>query len=252
MLTATGRQPVTFSNFETFQFNNASAVGSFPAPDTSDRGALTGLDAQHRFVQVLYLDDLGRPGSASELQMWVNLLNGPGGSQAAVANGVAHSFEARDHVVKSWYATYLGRPAQGGEEVGWASLLQSNTEEQVLSAILSDPGHEFYNRAQTLVASGTADQRFVQALYQVLLDRPADANETAGWVGQLPQGGLAGVALGIVQSEEYRLDTVAQDYVVLVRRSASPAELFALAFSNVDTATLRIDLESSAEFFANG
>src|SRR5437667_3141 len=60
------------------------------------------------FVQALYRDELGRAGSASELDVWVVALNAPGGSQAAVAAGIENSPEARDHLVKSWYVTFLG------------------------------------------------------------------------------------------------------------------------------------------------
>src|SRR5262249_4036705 len=147
---------------------NATAVNALPGPDTADRDALTGLTADERFVQALYLDDLGRAGSKSELSQWVPVL-GAGGQQA-VATGIQGSFEARDHLVKTWYQTYLGRAADGTEELGWvAQLAAGQSEEQVLSRILGST--EFSDRAQTLVSGATPDQRYVQALYSVLLDR---------------------------------------------------------------------------------
>ncbi len=129
---------IAYTGVQTIHLNDAAAVVEGPGPDTSDRAtAFTGLTAQERFVQALYLDDLGRAGAKAELDFWVGMLNAPGGSQESVAADVAHSIEASDHLVKSWYIAYLGRQAVGGEEQTWVNLLQSGqTEEQVLSDIL--------------------------------------------------------------------------------------------------------------------
>src|SRR5262249_54979006 len=149
--------------------------------NTADRAtALPGLMADERFVQVLYLNALGRVGSKAELDAWASLF-GSGTqlqAQAAIATGIEQSAEGRDHLVKSWYVNYLGRQAQNGEELGWVNLLQAGqTEEQVLSQILGNSGHEFYDRAQTLGFGGTADQNYVRALYQALLNRTASNSE---------------------------------------------------------------------------
>ena len=64
-------------------------------------------------------------------------------------------------------------------KVGWSqrALLSGQTEEQVLSILLGS--QEFFNRAQTLAGSGTADERFVKALYQLLFNRTPGANEVS-------------------------------------------------------------------------
>src|SRR5262249_60511739 len=103
--------------------SHAGPANTLAGPDTADRAtAFAGLTPQERFVQALYLDVLGRPGRRDELDYWVGVLNGPGGS-AAVADGIARSFEGRDHLVRSWYLTFLGRPAAGGEEGAWGGHL---------------------------------------------------------------------------------------------------------------------------------
>jgi hypothetical protein len=212
--------------------------------------AFAGLSAQERFVQALYLDQLGRAGMQSELDAWLPVLAGPGAQQAVVA-GIAGSFEAQDHLVKNWYQTYLGRPANGTEELGWVSLLQAGqSEEQVLGQFLGST--EFYNRAQTMGLAGTADQNYVQALYQVLLGRTAGDAEVAGWVNALPQLGTQGVALGFLQSQEYRTDQVEGYYTTLLHRPADPAGLNNWVMSNLDMYTARLGFEASPEFFANG
>jgi hypothetical protein len=212
--------------------------------------AFTGLSAQERFVQALYLDQLGRTGMQSELDGWLPVLAGPGGQQA-VAAGIAGSFEAQDHLVKSWYQTYLGRQADGTEEQGWVGLLQSGqSEEQVLTGILASP--EFYARAQTMGFGDTGDGNYVRTLYQVLLGRQGGAAEVAGWVNALPQLGRQGVALGLLQSQEFRTDQVEGDYTALLHRPADPAGLNDWVMSNLDLHTVRIGFEASPEFFTNG
>src|SRR5262249_32411232 len=143
---------------------DAGAVNTFAGPDTADRdAAFAGLTAQERFVQALYLAELGRAGSKAELDGGGNgALDAPGGSRQAVASGIAVSPEARDHLVRGWYLTFLGRQANGGEEQGWVDLLLSGQgEEQALSRFLGGPGQEFYGRAQALGLAGTADQGYV-------------------------------------------------------------------------------------------
>src|SRR5262249_9660592 len=150
--------------------------------------AYAGLSAQQRFVQAVYLNALGRAGSTAELNGWVNVLQGPNG-QAAVAQGIENSPEGRANLGKGWYRTFLGRTAQGGEELAHANALRAGaTEEAVLGGILGS--QEFLTRAQTLIATGTQQERFVQALYLLLLNRTAGAGEVAGQVAAL-NGGLS-------------------------------------------------------------
>ena len=77
--TISGQLPVLYSDFATINLNDASSISTFYGPDTADRQAsLPGLTPQQRFVQVLYLNALGRTGSSSELAFWAGLLNAGG------------------------------------------------------------------------------------------------------------------------------------------------------------------------------
>ncbi|GEM_PF-702097 len=246
-----GRPAVLYANVATLNLNNAASVESIAGPDTANRPtAFTGLSAQEHFVQALYLDELGRAGARAELDGWVGVLNGPGGSQTIVAGDILRSQEARDHLVRSWYVTFLGRQADGTEELGFVNqLLQGQTEEQVLSEILGSS--EFDGRAQTLSSTGTTQQRDVQALYELLLNRTGGSVEVAGWVGLLPRLGLQGVAQAFLTSQEFRGDLFEGYYNALLHRPSDPAISNAV-FSNLDAATFRVDFEASPEFFTNG
>jgi hypothetical protein len=206
---------------------------------------LTVLTPQQSFVQTLYQDELGRSGSLAELNNWVGVLNGPGA--AVVASGIAQSPAARDYLVKSWYLKYLNRPAVNGEEQGWVNmLLAGQSEEQVLSDILGSSG--FANDAQTLIASGTQQQRDVQALYQLLLNRTASSAEMTFWVNEMPTLTLQGVAQDILQSLEYRSDLFQGYYTTLLNRTPDASGLNFWVASGLDDTTVRIDIESSPEF----
>jgi hypothetical protein len=225
-------------------------------PFTGDRTtADAGLTPQQRVIQALYLDDLGRAGSVVELNAYLPLLNGPNG-QLAVARAIEGSAEGRDNLVKGWYQTFLGRAASGGEEQPHVNaLLAGQSEEQVLSGILG--GQEFFNRAQTLINSGSPQERFVQALYQLLLGRAADATGLSVFLSLLQSGGSrAGVALAILQSQEFRTDLVVEYYSTLLHRSPTAQEAMsnvpAFVSSGLDALSLRLAFESSPEFFANG
>jgi hypothetical protein len=185
------------------------------------------------------------------LDFWAAMLNGSSAAQTGVAAAIDHSAEARDVLVKSWYVSFLGRPAQGGEEQGFVNqLLQGQTDEQVLSLILAST--EFDNRAQTLSSTGTADQRFVQALYQLLLNRTGAASEVAGWINALPALGRQGVALSFLDSAEFRTDQFEGHYNALLHRIDDPTGLSGWVASGLDIETVRVAFESSNEFFANG
>jgi hypothetical protein len=210
---------------------------------------LAGLSDQERFVQLLYLDELGRRGSLLELDGWVHFLSTPLGSRSFVAIQIEHSPEARERLVATWYRTYLGRSPTNGEEWPWVqSLLVGSSEEAVLGGILSSP--EFYNRAQSLVGVGSPDERFVQALYVVLLNRLPPASEAAGWAHALPRLGRTDVVHGFLHSDEFRTNLVDSYYISLLHRSSDPlGELRSLSMG-YDSANLRLKFESSPEFAA--
>jgi hypothetical protein len=252
----TAADPLTtrYANVQAINLNNAAAVNVSAGPDTADRStAFKGLTAQERFVQALYLDALGRAGTQSELDGWVAFLNSPGGSQARVARGIEGSLEAQDRLVKSWYFAFLGRPAQGGEELGWVNRLQAGqSEEQVLSLILGDSGHEFYDRAQALGFAGTADQNYVRALYQALLGRTAGKSEVDSWVNALATQGRQGVALGFLSSQELRSYQFEGHYNALLHRPSDAAGLSGWVLSGLDLRSVRLAFERGDEFFTNG
>jgi hypothetical protein len=244
---------VLYNSLQTIHINidDAAAVSSFYGPDTADRGLLAGLLPDERFVRVLYLNVLGRPGAISELDAWAGLILAFN-AQQLVANDIEHSPEARGHLVGSWFVNFLGRPASTVEAQAWAGLLlgpSAQTEEQVLSSLLATP--EFYEHAQSLITSGTADQGFVGALYGLLLNRTPSSAELAAQVSALAALGRGGAALEILTGPEFRTDLAEAYYNVLLHRPSGGATA-AWAATGLDAVTMRVDFESGFEFFFNG
>jgi hypothetical protein len=152
------------------------------------------------YITHLYKVCMGRAPSQVELNGWL-AVNAQAGA-TAVESGIANALESRMYLVKGWISKFLGRTASNAEAQAWANLMQTQSDGQVMSGILGT--QEFYNRAQTLFSTGSADERFVRALYQVLLNRTASAGEVAGWLSQLGTKGRSGVAQGFISSWEYR------------------------------------------------
>jgi hypothetical protein len=231
-------------------FTASNGVG----PNATQTFTLSVLTPQAHFVQALYLDELGRSGDLSSLSdagFWVQVLSDGIANQATVAAAIEHSPEARAHLVAFWYQSYLGRQALNGEGLGLVNLLlQGQTEEQVLSDILGSP--EFFNHTQALIGSGTPPQREVAALYRLLLNRTASPGEVTAWVNAMSQPGAPGVAMVFLDSSEFRTRLFTSYYNVLVHRPPDILGLNALVFSKFDADVVRLGLEASGEFFANG
>jgi hypothetical protein len=225
-----------------------TSVNTLTISAITTRPSFPGLTAQERYIQALYEAELGRAGTLAELDGWVSLLN-RSGPQAVVA-AIHGSTEAKDNLVKSWYREFLGRSPGSGEEMGWVNmLLAGKTEESVLSQILGST--EFYQRAQTLVTSGTPQQRYIQELYQSLLHRTASDSEVAGWMGYL-EGGQQVVAADFLSTPEFRSNIFTAYYETLLHRQPDAAGLANWVNSTLDIGAVQVIFETTTEFMTNG
>lgn len=212
------------------------------------------LDANYSFIQALYQDALGRLGSPAELDNWVSVIVSSG--IAPVVNGIEHSPEAYAHLLRGWYVHYLGRPTppSDSEIQGFVNAFQAGaTEEQILAAFLSSD--EFFNYANNrLISTGTSSERFVKALYVLLLNRTPGDPEVQAWVAQLPFLGRQGIASTFLGSAEYRGNIIRGYYSSLLHRSTPPsaAEVNGWVFSGLDVKRLTISFEVSLEFYLKG
>jgi hypothetical protein len=70
--------------------------------------------------------------------------------------------------------------------------------------------------------SGTADQRFVGALYELLLSRAGDPAGLAAAAANLPPLGARGVARSFLTGQEFRTDQFEGYYDGLLNRPPTP------------------------------
>ena len=197
------------------------------------------------FISKLYAERLGRNASDEELGGWVADADRFGTD--AVVRGIEESLEGREFLVKGWYRQYLGREASEAEAQAWANdMLDGMTEEQGLQGILGS--QEFFEHAQSLFNSGDANQNFIQALYQVLLNRGAGSDEVNGWMQAMSGQDRREVALDFVLSSEFRFDVASSLYDNLLHRGASHAEMNGWAFSGSNLLHMREAFLGSQEF----
>lgn len=251
---AQGSGSFTFSSATPVNVGSAitATATEFLLNNTSEFSAAFGLGTpQQKFVQALYQDVLGRSGdfnNAADAAYWANVLTNGTQSRSQVATSIERSGEARARLVTGWYQTYLNRTPGASETQFWVNALQqpNKTDEQVLSQLLASD--EFFNRAQTLIGSGTSTERYVRALYQVLLGRQASNAEVSFWDGLLPTAGRSGIVLSFLTSSEYRTLLFTSYYQSLLNRAPDAAGLQFWLSSGLDALRVRVGLEASGEY----
>jgi hypothetical protein len=168
-----------------------------------------------------------------------------------VAGAVERSAEARQRLVDSWFVQYLGHVSVNGQDQYFIDqLLAGATQEQVLSQLLGSA--EYYQDAPQVPGVGggaPSNTTFIKALYLQLLNRQAAAGDLSYGLGQIGTLGTAGVALGILQSAEYRTYAVEGYFTTLLKRMPSSAEVTNWVNSGQDLTTIRVGLEASAEYY---
>jgi hypothetical protein len=147
--------------------NSRSILAYFGFP------TITGsTNAERNYIQALFHQILGRNASPGELAAFIGVLESQG--RLTVVLALEHSAEGRTHLVDSWFVRFLGHPPVNGQEQPFVRmLLAGQSEEDVLGALLGNPGqfHSAPFRAQE-----------VQANYARLLQRPASLAEQNAWV----------------------------------------------------------------------
>lgn len=200
-----------------------------PADDPVDDQAETcpplGVRGEAAVVRLAYVEVLGRCPDASGYLGWVDALEA-GLPVARFARLVATSAEARGVLVDDAYRTVLGRPADAGGRTFWVDRLGSKARDGYRS-LLADlaASREFW------AAAGSTNAGYVEAVYQAILDRPAEPSGRAYWVARLDAGesrrSLVGVLtrltepLGVVVSQTYG--------AILDRGPTAPERTFGVA-----------------------
>jgi hypothetical protein len=222
---------VAHPNFEIVAVNG----GTVNLTNPSQSNAL--IFSPPALVQTLFLDDLGRIASTSDINTWVSVFNASG--QAAVVKGIYFSSESLGRIVDSFYLRFLGRQSDTAGRASFISFLQNGgAEQQMENIFLTSPEYIAH-----------IDTDFVQSLYINILGRTGSSSELAFWNNQLQTLGLLGVANGFTGSTENRQNAAIAAYETYLYRAPRSSEESSLVNSSQDLLSFAVFVESTSEFF---
>jgi cyclophilin family peptidyl-prolyl cis-trans isomerase len=128
------------------------------------------------WVQSLYMNLLGRTGSQSDVQFWVNKLTT--NSPEQVALDFTTSPERESDRVAADYQQYLGRSASTSEIQYWVNVFENGgSNEQVIAGFISSQEY-FQDHGDNIVD-------WLYTAYQAVLNREAQSSELPFWENQL-------------------------------------------------------------------
>jgi hypothetical protein len=138
-----------------------------------------------------------------------------------VVLGIEGSTEYLSDQVVAMYNRYLQRSPDTGGVQSWTNfLVAGGTLEGVAEGLTSS--QEYF------VLKGGANQGFITALYQDVLNRSASNAELAHWQSVLGNGASRlKVSTGFLTSQEYRTELVQADYMTFLLRPADSGGLAA-------------------------
>jgi hypothetical protein len=149
-------------------------------------------------VRKLYEQVLHRDPDDAGLQYWTKLIQN-GSSLAIVAQGIFESDERLNPIITTYYQQFLLRTPDASGLSYWRDQVWKvyGGPERVVAGMISSP--EFFRSA------GGTNQAWVQALYQRLLNRTADAQGLQYWANLLDthQKTELEVVNGFLSSDEY-------------------------------------------------
>ncbi|HVX15512.1 MAG TPA: DUF4214 domain-containing protein [Pirellulales bacterium] len=177
------------------------------------------------FVATVYQDVLHRAAGAGDLLYWASV-RGAGASDAAIAQTIADSPEARTFIVDNAYQTYLGRAPDAGGLSFWLSQLSAGMSDEVFVSLIASSA-EYY------ADNGGTSSGYITALYRDILQRTSTPSqpEIDYWVTQLARStrgaaqARADIALAFQESTEYRTLLIDSWYQSFDGRAPTAAEL---------------------------
>ncbi|QVL30160.1 DUF4214 domain-containing protein [Telmatocola sphagniphila] len=229
---------------------NTLDKGSFTSTvnvSTNNMATVNAYSSADWFIQRLYMNDLKRVASQAEIANWQAALTAIG--QAGVTNAIDNSQEAQMREVNAWYQAFLGRAADPSGLANGLTSLSKMTSEQYIASIIASP--EFYS-LQNTNSSMTADQNFIQGLYENVLNRSADAAGLNTWTTLMSTYSRTQIAQLFLTSLEFRTSTINSMYSALLLRQADQGGLTSWLGNKLDTASMRRAFLSSTEYLNPG
>jgi hypothetical protein len=244
-------------NVDIADFGGGNGInGTAPTVSVNNTIKVTAGDQNQRFVAQAYLDLLGRTVDPSGLQLFGGLLDNGTLNRLQVAQDIENSVEFRTVEVNHAYQQILGRQADPtGLNAFIQFLANGGTVEQLKATLAASP--EFLTNAlaqDTTAGMTTSNQKFVDFLFQKVLNRTADAGGLAAFTTALANGSSSfSVAQAIISSTEAESDLVQGFYLQFLKRPADTGGLNAFTqalVSGTSDEMVIAEFVSSGEYFA--
>jgi len=166
-----------------------------------------------RLSTALYQQPVDQVSSAA----WTFFLD-EGHPRSNVVRDMEDNNSFRAATVKNAFETILNRAADQGGLNTWTSYMAAgNTIEAMSSQLFGSP--EFFADNQQ------SNSKFLNSVYQIVLNRPIDSGGLAFWLQQLKTLTRQQVALDILNSQEAEKDRIGSFYVTFLKRPADSGGL---------------------------
>lgn len=199
-----------------------------------------------RFVRAAYQDFLGHQPDPRELSHHAALIDGGHATRAGLVRSLSRSTSYVTTLVQRFYADTLGRPGDPDGVAFWVGQLSTGRK------TVAQVAGSFYASDEYVTRAGGTNAAWIDDLYGVFFDRPADDHDLAYWTGRIAARGRTRVAVELFQSLESRRQRVDRLYEDLLGRASDPAgrDYWAARITTGGDLALAVELASSSEYLA--
>lgn len=211
------------NTFATSQAVQALAAADGAWPYAGAGCTAPSVDATRRLVNAIYADLLGRLTDESGAAFWAGQLDSGALTPAQYARRLTGTSEYSRRVVDRLYRSYLGRPSTPEERSALQGDVAAGRRYDAAAAVLGS--QEYYDSTAPVFPAGppTAES-WVDAVYPVVVGRPADDAGKQWALGQLASGrSRQQVARILLGSTEALRVLVTDTYHQLLRRDSDVA-----------------------------
>jgi lysophospholipase L1-like esterase len=197
------------------------------------------------YVEAVYQDVLGRQADPDGLQ-WGTTVVDSGQLRAGFVGTLVLSNEANTQFIRSVYQQYLGREADSGGIAFWLGQMQAGVNNQAIEAAFM-ASDEFYEQA------GGATDGWIQAAYQAVLGRAAEA-EAVGWATSELSAGTSRYDLALmlvtsIEGETRSVDRELTRFGMPINSAIAGGLAAELSTGQVTEQEVTTDLLSTPQFF---
>jgi uncharacterized protein (TIGR03118 family) len=208
-VTVTLVTPATGVNLGNLQTSPLAPLPAVPFPSTPSS------DANTAYIDAVYDSLLGHAPDASGLAFWQSQLAG-GTSHATFVRNIWDSSEFRGDEIEGFYQDFLERASDPAGKAFWLNKFTTGSQEQIVV-------ESFLNSAE-YSSVNSSNSAFINALYQDLDLRPADASGLSNWQTALQNGQTRlQVLLAFVNGQEARGALVDAYFADFLHRTADAA-----------------------------